>query len=186
MVQFGRAGKRPHQRTDPPGHQTVENGALVLPLLLESRGEQLRGAHGMRQASTNPPGSASRMNRDPRRFTVAPAPVQPAPARHAHDPLGSVPGLRSGPAASGIHRTCASPSRPRGDRSSLRAPLTVAGCARGLCRGSRLSAGHGLDTVDRFVEREHGVDAGRFGLGDEIRLSEIEPVDLVDLERTQQ
>ena len=65
----------------------------------------------------------------------------------------------------------------RARRASPQTPLVPRSTA-----SSRFAAGHGLDLVDRSVERQDLVDACGFGLGDEVGLGEVEAVDFVDLE----
>ena len=65
----------------------------------------------------------------------------------------------------------------RARRASPQTPLVPTSTA-----SSRFAAGHGLDLVDRSVERQDLVDACDFGLGDEVGLGEVDAVDFVDLE----
>ena len=49
---------------------------------------------------------------------------------------------------------------------------------------SGFDAFDGSDAVDRLVERRDSPDAGALGTRNEIRLGEVEAIDLVDLDRS--
>jgi|SRR5450755_1357405 len=51
---------------------------------------------------------------------------------------------------------------------------------------SGFAARDGLEPIDRAVEGQDCANAGRFGLGDEIGLGEVETLEFVDLERSKQ
>jgi hypothetical protein len=53
-------------------------------------------------------------------------------------------------------------------------------------RSSGFDAFHGVDLVDRSVERGDATDAGALGAGNEVRLGEVEAIVLVDLDRAEQ
>ena len=75
-----------------------------------------------------------------------------------------------------------------GDKGGVRELSAPHDClaTRALGRRLWLAAGDGIDAVDRTVERQDDPDAGDLGLSDEVGLSEVEPVELVDLERSQE
>ena len=58
------------------------------------------------------------------------------------------------------------------------------GAHRGADELLRFAALDRGDAVDRPVEGGDLADAGRFGLGDEVGLREVQPLELIDLERT--
>jgi hypothetical protein len=60
------------------------------------------------------------------------------------------------------------------------------GSVTGFGKSWRFDPFDGLYPINGFVERRNYVNAGAFGLGNQVGLGEVDPIDFVDLDRTQQ